>query len=149
MLRFKTPHLLASVLLTLVPATGIAESHYCIAVNGGFGHGGTTFVGTGFSLPSYGNCIPWVGFAKTASTVVLTTTGTGCVSTDGKVLTVSVVDSDPSYFGPGVVQADSIRLTRSSTSTDFGTGMDSGYFGASAKPTSCTSSLLSLPHNHD
>jgi hypothetical protein len=150
MLPFKTTHLLLFPLLGLIPAQSlIAEAHYCIAVDGGFGHGGTTFIGTGFTLPSGGNCTPWSGFTKTASSVILTTTGTGCLSSDGKVLAVSVLNADPSFFGTGQTRADYIRLSRSSTSVGFGTGEDSGYFTGSAKVVTCTSTLLHLPDTHD
>lgn len=75
-------------------------------------HGGTTFIGLGFAVPAEGNCTPWSGFTKTASSVILTTTGTGCLSSDGKALTVSVSNADPSFFGAGQLRADYIRLTR-------------------------------------
>ncbi|HZC43701.1 MAG TPA: hypothetical protein VE195_05970 [Acidobacteriaceae bacterium] len=147
MIRFKTFHLL---LLLLLPVSSLAAaSHYCIAVSGGFGHGGTTYVGEGFAVPAAGNCIPWSGFTKTASTVVLTSTGTGCVSSSGKVLTVSIINSDPSYFGSDALHSDYIRLTRSGTTGSFGSGSDFGVFSGNAKPTTCTSTLLSLPGSHD
>jgi len=106
--------LFLSLLLGLIaPVYGFAaEAHYCIAVNGGFGHGGTTYVGLGFTVPAEGNCTPWSGFTKTASTVILTTTGTGCLSSDGKALTVSVSSADP--FGrahlPDCRRPDSFRV---------------------------------------
>ncbi len=147
MIRFKTFHLL---LLLLLPIFSLAaEAHYCIAVNGGFGHGGTTHIGTGFAVPTAGNCTPWSGFTKTASTVVLTSTGTGCLSSSGKVLTVSVINSDPSYFGPNTLHSDYITLSRSGTTGSFGSGEDFGVFGGNAKPVTCSSTLLSLPGSHD
>ncbi len=124
-----------------------AEAHYCIAVNGGFGHGGTTFVGSGFAVPSEGNCVPWVGFAKAENTVVLTTTGTGCLSSDGKALTVSVSDADPSFFSQP--QSDYIKLSRTSTSKPFGSGQDTGAFSGNAEEVSCSSTVLKLPSTHD
>ena len=46
--RFKIPHLF--LLLGLIaPVNSFAEAHYCIAVDGGFGNGGTTFIGLGFA----------------------------------------------------------------------------------------------------
>ncbi len=149
MFRLKATHLLLFPLLGLIPAQTFAEAHYCIAVDGGFGNGGTTFIGSGFALPPEGNCSPWVGFTKTASTVILTTTGTGCLSSDGKVLSVSVLNADPSFFGTGQTRADYIGLSRSSTSVGFGSGQDTGYFTGSAKVVTCTSTLLHLPDTHD
>lgn len=150
MFRIKTTHLLVLPLLGLLPAQSlVAEAHYCVAVDGGFGNGGTTFIGSGFALPPVGNCTPWSGFTKTASSVILTTTGTGCLSSDGKVLAVSVLNADPSFFGTGQTRADYIRLSRSSTSVGFGTGQDTGYFNGSAKVVTCTSTLLHLPDTHD
>jgi hypothetical protein len=147
MFRLKTPHLF--LLLGLIaPVSGFAASNYCIAVDNGFGHGGTTFIGKNFYVPSDGNCIPWTGFTKTASTVVLTTFGTGCLSSNGLTLTVSVSSADPDYLGGGNLGSDYIQLTRKSTSASF-SGEDVGAFGGSAKPTTCTSSLLSLPATHD
>jgi len=148
MFRFKKFHLF--LLLGLIaPVYSFAASNYCIAVDNGFGHGGTTFIGKNFYVPSDGNCIPWTGFTKTASTVILTTSGTGCLSSDGKALTVSVSSADPDYLGGGSIGSDYIRLTRTSTSASFSSGEDVGDFGGSAKSTSCTSSLLSLPATHD
>jgi hypothetical protein len=124
-----------------------AEAHYCIAVDGGFGHGGTTFIGLGFAVPAEGNCTPWSGFTKTADTVVLTTNGTGCLSSDGKALTVSVFSADPSCVGTQPV-ADYIQLSREESTKPF-TGQDTGNFGGSAEQVTCTTSLLHLPSSHD
>jgi hypothetical protein len=148
MYRFKTFHLL--LLLLLLPVSSFAaEAHYCIAVSGGFGHGGTTYVGLGFAVPAKGNCTPWSGFTKTASTVVLTSTGTGCLSSNGKALTVLVINSDPSFFGADALHSDYITLTRPEATGSFDVGEDSGIFGGSAEPVTCTSTLLSLPSTHD
>ncbi len=146
MLRIKSP--LAMLLALLTPACGLA-SDYCIATNGGFGHGGTTFIAPSFSIPSEGKCADWSGFTKTASTVIVTTYGTGCLSSDGKALTVAVSSADPDWFGSGNIGSDYIRLTRSETGKPFTTGNDWGSFGGDAAPVSCSSSLLSLPSTHD
>jgi hypothetical protein len=147
MFRFKTSHLLLFPLLGLIPAQSFA-ANFCIAVAGGFGHGGTTFIGPSFAVPAGGNCTPWAGFTKTASTVILTANGTGCLSSDGKVLTISVMNADPPFFGAGQVRADYIRLSRPATNQKFN-GQDSGFFGGNAIPVSCTSTLLHLPDTHD
>ena len=143
MFRFKTSHLLLFPLLGMIPTHSFAAA-FCIAVSGGFGHGGTTFIGTGFAVPAAGSCTHWSGFTKTASTEVLTATGTGCLSSDGTVLTVSAMNAGPLFFGPGQVRADYIRLVRTSTTAKF-SGQDVGNFGGSAAPVTCTSTLLHLP----
>jgi hypothetical protein len=145
MFSFKTSHLV--LLLGLIaPVHSFASEHYCIAVDGGFGGGGTTFIGIGFAVPSEGKCTPWSGFTKTASTVVLTTTGTGCLSSDGKALTVSVSSADPSFFAQP--QADFIQLSRGDSKEPF-SGEDTGAFSGTAEPVTCSSSLLHLPSTHD
>jgi hypothetical protein len=146
--RFKKAH--AFLLLGLMaPLPSFATSSpYCIAVNGGFGDGGTTFIGSGFAVPAEGKCSPWSGFTKTANSVVLTTTGAGCLSSDGKALTVSVTSADPSYFSIGQLTADYIQLLRSDTTEPF-SGEDYGAFAGGAKPETCTSSLVTLPSTHD
>ncbi|MBB5058915.1 hypothetical protein HDF16_003638 [Granulicella aggregans] len=121
----------------------------CIAANGGFGGGGTTFIAPNFTVPAGGGCTAWSGFTKTASTVVLTTGGTGCVSTDGKKLTLSVTSADPDFLGVGTIASDYIQLTRPSATGTFTSGSDEGYFNGSAVQTSCTASLLQLDENND
>jgi hypothetical protein len=132
----------------LAPLHSFAAEPYCISVNGGFGHGGTTFVARNFSLPGESKCTPWSGYTKTADTVILTTSGTSCLSSDGKALTVSVSSADPSYIGAGQLTADYIQLSRGDATEPF-TGQDFGAFAGSAEPVSCTSELLSLPSSHD
>jgi hypothetical protein len=126
-----------------------AEAPYCIAVNGGFGTlGGTTFVARNFTLPDASKCTPWSGYTKTAATVILTTGGTSCLSSDSKALTVSLSSADPDYFGVSAVGVDYIQLSRSAATEPF-TGQDYGYFTGSAEPVSCTAALLTLPSSHD
>ena len=64
-------------------------SNFCVAVNGGFGSGGTSYIAPAFTLPAKNNCAAWSGFTKTASTVIAISTGTGCLASDGRVLTLS------------------------------------------------------------
>lgn len=120
---------------------------FCIATGGGFGNGGTTFVGPSFSVPAQNKCTSWSGFTKTASTVILNTSGAACLSTTGKTLTVSVSSADPSFFTNPV--SDYIQLTRASSTGTFTGGTDQGQFAGSADQITCTSSLLSLPDIHD
>jgi len=151
MFRFKATHL--ALLLGLIAPVSSFAAHYCIEVNGGFGapNYGTTFIGTGFSVPSEGSCAPWSGFTKTASTVVLTTSGVGCLSSDGKVLTVSVSSADPDFVGAGRVFSDYIQLClKGASNCPIGSSNDNGgYFNGPAAAVSCSSSLETLPSKHD
>ncbi len=121
---------------------------FCIATAGGFGNGGTTFVAPGFTVPAKNQCTPWSGFTKTASTVILTTSGAACLSTTGKTLTVSVSSADPAFLGTNPA-SDYIQLTRASSTGSFTGGTDQGEFAGSADQVTCTSGLLSLPDIHD
>jgi hypothetical protein len=142
--------LLACALAALIAgAAHAAEPNYCIAVGGGFGGGGTSFIGRGFAVPAAGNCVPWSGFTKTASTVILMTTGTGCLSTGGKVLTISVSSADPSFLGAGQLGSDYITLCPAGVTGCPISGADQGAFGGTAEPETCTAALLKLPATHD
>ena len=121
---------------------------FCIETAGGFGNGGTTFVAPGFTVPAQNKCTPWSGFTKTASTVILTTSGAACLSTSGKTLTLNVSSADPAFLGTNPA-ADYIQLTRASSSGTFTGGTDQGEFGGSADQLTCTSALLTLPDIHD
>jgi hypothetical protein len=149
--RFKTPHLLLLLgLIAPLQSFASSEAPYCIAVNGGFvgPATGTTFVARNYSQPAEGKCTPWTGYTKTADTVILTTSGTSCLSSDSKALTVSVSSADPEFVGPGALVADYIQLSRPDTTQPF-TGSDTGEFAGSAEPTSCTNDLLTLPSYHN
>jgi hypothetical protein len=151
MFRFKAAYLL--VLLGVVApmqsfAAAPGPAPYCIATSGGFGNGGSTFVARNFSMPEANKCTPWTGYTKTASTVILTTSGTACLSGDSTALTVSVSSQDPDFFGAGTLSADYIYMTRTSATEPF-SGEDQGYLMGGAQPTSCTNDLLTLPAYHD
>lgn len=120
---------------------------FCIASSGGFGSGGTTFIAPSFTVPAQNKCTSWSGFTKTASTVILTTSGAACLSSTGKTLTVSVSSLDPAFSVNPV--SDYIQLTRASSTGSFSSGTDQGEFAGSADQVTCTSSLLSLPDIHD
>lgn len=150
MFRFKRPHLFLLAGL-IAPVCSFAASPYCIAVGGGFGNGGETFIGTGFAVPAAGSCAPWSGFTKAFSSVIFNTNGAGCVSSDGKVLTLSVSSVDPDFLGAGGIQYDFIRLCPAgvTSSCTIGGGVDIGGFGGGAAPVTCTAALLQLPQIHD
>ena len=132
----------------LAPINSFAgEAPYCIAVNGGFGNsGGTTFVARNFTLPEASKCTPWSGYTKTATTVILTTSGTSCLSSDNKALTISV--SSAAFLFTSEPAVDYIQLSRGDATEPF-TGRDIGYFGGGAEPVSCSLGVLSLPSIHD
>jgi hypothetical protein len=149
MFRLKTSHLI--LLLGLIaPVSGFATEHYCIAADGGWPGGGTTYIAPNFPLPAVGTCGPWQGFTKTAGTVIVFSYGTGCLSTDGKALTVAVTSQNPNWINGSSDGDDYIVLERSEDKGPF-SGSDSGalVFGtASAKPVACTAALLELPSSH-
>jgi hypothetical protein len=147
MLRFKTPLFLLLGLITPV----CASAHYCIRVSGGFGNGGTSFIGRGFTVPAAGTCARWTGFLKTATSVVAVSTGTGCTSANGKVLEVTIFSSDPSFFGAGGFSQDHIKLCPAGpTDCPIGGGVNSGnFFSGPAAPQVCTTELLRFPAIHD
>jgi hypothetical protein len=124
------------------------SKNFCIATGGGFGSGGTTFVAPIFTVPAKNKCAAWSGWTKTASTVILNTSGSACVSTSGKTMTVSVFSIDPAFFGTTAL-TDYIELTRASASGSFTGGTDQGQFAGTAAQLTCTSKLLSLPDSHD
>jgi hypothetical protein len=121
---------------------------FCIATAGGFGGGGTTFVAPGFIVPAQNKCTSWSGFTKTASTVILTTSGAACLSSTGKTLTVNASSADPAFVGTNPA-SDYIQLTRASSTGSFSGGTDQGQFAGSADQVTCTAGLLSLPDIHD
>jgi hypothetical protein len=126
---------------------------FCVAVNGGFGSGGTTFVGKEFIPPTNGTCKPWAGIVKTASTVVGTSTGAACLSDDSKLLTMTLQTTDPEFFGSGKSVTDHIELCpRAST---LGCPASSGqfdhgsFFSGPAAQVTCTTAVTSIPSAHD
>ncbi len=150
--RLTTKLLACALAAVITGAVHASEANYCIAANGGFNGdgGGTSFIGKGFTVPAAGNCKPWSGFTKTASTVVLTTTGTGCLSSDGKVLTVSVSSADPDFFGALTPGSDYITFCPAGVKGCPISGTDQGAlgFGGPAAEETCTSTLLVLPSTH-
>jgi hypothetical protein len=149
MFRFKRPHLL--LLLGLIAPVYSYAADYCIAVSGGFGGGGTSFIATDFALPAAGTCTPWAGFTKTETTVIFITTGIACTSTTGGVLTVSVSSADPMNIGAGQTVSDYIQLCKNGGgSCAAGAGSDQGNFsGTPAAAETCTPALVKLPPTHD
>ena len=111
--------------------------------------GGTTFVARNFSLPEEGKCSTWSGYTIFDSTVILTSTGVACLSSDSTALTVSVSSNDPAWLGTAPPVNDYIQLKRLDSTQPF-RGEDTGVFGYPAEswPETCTSDLLNLPSSH-
>jgi hypothetical protein len=147
-MNFNRPTMITG--LAVLMATPVYATPYCIAVGGGFGNGGTSFVARNFTQPGANSCTPWTGYTKTASTVVLITSGTVCLSSNSEVLTVSVVSADPSYLGAGKIASDYIQLCPEGASKcPIGHGSDVGTFSGTAASESCSSELQELPATHD
>ncbi len=138
--------LVALVLIAPIPTYA---ANFCIAVSGGFGKGGTSFVAPSFTVPAKNACAAWSGFTKTASTVIGIATGTGCMSSNGKVLQFSIFNTDPPFFGSNTAESDQLVLCPTGTSGCPVSGEDTGYFSGKAAQQTCTSTLLTLPQTHD
>jgi hypothetical protein len=147
MFRFKTPFMV--VALGLITPIGAHAAGFCVASNGGFGGGGTSYIAPAFTLPAKNHCAEWSGFTKTASTVIAISTGTGCLSNSGRVLTLSIFNTDPLFFGAGKSVSDQIELCPDGVAGCPITGEDVGNFGGIAEEQTCTASLLKLPETHD
>ena len=147
MLRSKSSHLF--LVLGLIAPFYTYAATFCVASSGGFGHGGTSYIAPTITLPTASHCVPWSGFAKTASSVVLFSTGVVCRAAGGKVLTLSIFNTDPAFLGPGVSASDQIVLCPSGTTACPVSGRDQGEFGGSAHQQTCTTALLNLPVTHD
>ena len=149
MLRFKASHV--TLILGLIAPLCSNAADYCIATNGGFGNGGSSFIGKNFVMPAAGMCAPWSGFTKTASSVIALSAGTACRSTDNKSLELTISSTDPAYLGSGVIGSDHIKFCPGGTSTcPYGGGTGVGTFSnGSAKKQTCTTALVTLPAIHD
>jgi|HubBroStandDraft_5_1064220.scaffolds.fasta_scaffold266137_1 hypothetical protein len=147
MFRFKTSYLFLA--LGIIAPMPTFAANFCIAVSGGFGNGGTSFIAPSFTVPASNGCKSWSGFTKTAATVVATAIGTGCLSNSGKVLEFSILNTDPANFGTGVTFQDQVRLCPKSVTDCPVSGEDQGHFSGSAAEETCTASLLHYPTYHD
>ena len=139
------------LMLSLITPFATHAADFCIATNGGFGNGGSSFIGKGFVLPAAGTCLPWSGFTKTASSVIAISTGTGCRSTDGKSLELTISSTDPAFLGSGTIGSDHIKFCPGGAATcPYGGGTGTGTFSnGAAKKQTCTTALLTLPAIHD
>jgi len=93
-------------ILVLVPGVSMAKD-FCINFTA-FPTSG--FVGRGFTVPGKGQCKPFTGFFTAANNSPAT--GTGCTSTDGSNLSLTILSSEPESPGlPGATFIDSISLS--------------------------------------
>ena len=66
------------------------------------------------------------------------------------MLTLSIFNTDPQFFGEGKAVADQIQLCPKGVTGCPITGQDVGNFGPGlAVQQTCTASLLTLPPTHD
>jgi hypothetical protein len=151
MLRLKTSHL--ALMLGLIAPVCSYSADFCIKVNGGYTNGGVTFVGKGFLKPAANTCKPWAGWARVATSVFWATTGSACMSSNNKVLQLTLLSTGPSYLGSGVISSDHIRICPTGTSAcpvASGVGVDASNFNQGpAAQQACTTALTSLPAVHD
>jgi len=149
MIRLKASHVMLALGLIAPLCSNAAD--LCIATNGGFGNGGSSFIGKNFALPAAGVCAPWAGFTKTASSVIAISTGTACRSSDGKALELTISSTDPSFLVSGVIGSDHIRFCPGGAANcPFGGGFGTGTFSnGGAEAQTCTSALVKLPAIHD
>lgn len=157
-MTFNREMLAAIAAIGLIGSVEAGTTSYCIAVNGGFGNGGTTFVARQFEVPTANQCSPWSGYTKTAGTVVLNTSGSACLSNDGHVLTLGLSSFNPNWtggaFAPDYIQIcpEGVKCTSADLSVEdkplAGHGIDLGFFEGNAEEIKCTESLLTLPNSH-
>jgi hypothetical protein len=153
MQTLRQPWLLLCLTILLAAAPRNAKAtDYCVAVDGGFGSGGATFVRKGFTSPAKGTCKPWAGIMKTGTTVVGTSTGAACLSNDGKLLTITLHTTDPGFFDINDPTKDHIELCPLGACPPGRGQLDnSTYFGGpvGAAQVTCTKALTSIPSTHD
>ena len=114
-MKFNRVILATVVAVGLIGSVEAGTAPFCIAVGGGFGNGGTTFVARQFQIPVANQCSPWAGYTKTSSTVVLNTSGSACLSDDGHVLTVGVSSVNPNWTGGNMLRITSRFAWKEST----------------------------------
>jgi hypothetical protein len=147
------------------PAFATPIPNYCVAVNGGWNSGdpnGVTFVGKAIEFPPKNSCRPWGGIVRTAVSVVGTSHGTICRSSDGKLVTISLTSTLPEWLGIGRdhVAIDHIELCPLGTSGDLCPPQQGqsdrgdlgpptgGSTGSPAKRINCNPSITTIPSDH-
>jgi hypothetical protein len=85
---------------------------YCIS---GFANSTYVLVGVGFTVPAKGTCKTWIGFTAQNNNNS-PSAGTGCTSSDGSELSLTITTSVPQNSGH--IEIDSITLSLPSQSGD-------------------------------
>ncbi|MGC1341360.1 MAG: hypothetical protein WA854_03495 [Candidatus Binataceae bacterium] len=137
---------MAGIAAVLFLAPGLASAkNFCI---GGFTNTSYILLGQGFTIPKKGTCKAWIGFVEEPETV---SSGTGCTSTDGTELTLSItsgtetgafVEVDAITLSlPSLTGSDEIQVSESSAVTsDLITGISGAVCGKATIPSVTTSS---------
>ena len=118
----------ASVFALMLPGLSAAND-MCLTINSST----YVLVGKGFIVPPKGKCRPWTGLTAQSNTNS-PSSGTGCTSSDGSHLNLTITTSFPDF---GLFFLDSVTLSLPSrTGTDvnisLGGGDSSGTFSAVA-----------------
>jgi hypothetical protein len=125
----------------LVFAPGVAGAkNYCI---GGFANSTYILVGIGFTLPAKGTCKTWTGLT-TQNDFNSPSAGTGCTSSDGTELSLTITTSVPQNAGH--IEIDSITLSLpkqigDTNSTNIKGGVVTSFFGSGITGGPCTATL--------
>jgi hypothetical protein len=136
---------MAGVATILLLAPGLASAkNFCIS---GFPNPSYIMLGQGFTVPKKGKCKVWIGFVEEP---LIASTGTGCTSTDGTELMLSITSSTSTGFSevdgialslPSLSGSDDAQVTESSTITSaLLTGISGAVCGNTAVPSVATSS---------
>ncbi len=136
---------MAGVATILFLAPGLASAkNFCI---GGFPNPSYILLGQGFTVPKKGKCKVWIGFVEEP---LIASTGTGCTSTDGTELTLSITSSTSTGFSevdgialslPSLTGSDDAQISESSVlSSSVLTGISGAVCGNAEVPSVTTSS---------
>jgi hypothetical protein len=125
----------------LVFRPGVAGAkNYCI---GGFANSTYILVGVGFTLPAKGTCKTWTGLT-TQNDFNSPSAGTGCTSSNGTELSLTITTSVPQNAGH--IEIDSITLslpkqTGDTNSTNIKAGVVTSFFGSGITGGPCAGGL--------
>jgi hypothetical protein len=112
------PGIVGLAMLFVLPAACFGKD-YCLTASGG-----GALVGRGFKVPGKGSCNAWIGFANTMDANP-PSSGTGCTSSDGTTLNLTITSSEP--LNGGEVFIDSVTLALpAQTGSDIETDVSSG-----------------------
>jgi len=122
----------------LIFGPGVAgATNYCIS---GFPNSTYILVGLGFTVPAKGTCKTWTGLT-TQNDFNSPSAGTGCTSSDGSELSLTITTSVPQNSGH--IEIDSITLslpkqTGDTNSTNIKSGVVTSFFGSGISGGPCS-----------